>query len=186
MITELVKKQFWTVENFLGSRFNHVKSLYRDTQMAFSMVYNNRLLTDYNTTPELQDLVNEYETVISDITKTNLQAQVAYVSVDLPGSRIMMHRLHPNIVAQVQVPMGTWHENLSYSMCVLDEINQAASEDYQPIKEITKKDTISADYKQDLANIFLNTPRAFVGMLETVPDNTIREVLVMSFQTKTF
>lgn len=182
-VSALVPNQYWTVDNFFEKQqFQQIKSIYRENRMPFQMVYDNRLLTDYNTTPELQELVAESTSMISDLVGAKLQPQVAYVSIDLPGSRIMMHRLHTDIAAQVQIPMGEFHSDLGYSICTDSEINTASSEDYRPIRAITKANTVCAEYSANKANVFYNQPRAFVGMLEAVPNNHIREVLVMSYQ----
>ena len=181
----LMPNQYWAVENFfVQEQFEQLKSLYRENCSQFSMVYNNRLLTDYNNTPELQAVARSYAPFISNLIKEDVDAQVAYISIDLPGSKIMMHRLHTDIVAQVQVPMGSFHDCLGYSVCTDSAINQADSEDYLPINNINNLNTVTAEYYSNLANVFYNRPRAFVGMLESVPTNCIREVLVMSYQAK--
>lgn len=186
-VTELVPNQYWTIKDFFGrEKLQQVKSLYRENRMAFNMVYDNRLLTDYNTTPELQEIVANYAPYISNLVGVELKPQVAYVSIDLPGSRIMMHRLHSDIAVQMQVPMGGFHDYLGYSICTDAEINSAVGEDYRPVRAITKANTVTAEYYPDTANVFFNQPRAFVGMLDSVPANHIREVLVMSYQAKLY
>jgi len=181
-VTELVPNQYWTIKDFFGrEKLQQVKSLYRENRMQFSMVYDNRLLTDYNTTPELQEIVANHAPYISNLVGVEIKPQVSYVSIDLPGSRIMMHRLHTDITVQVQIPLGGFHDYLGYSICTDDEINSAGSEDYRPVRPITKANTATAEYYPDTANVFFNQPRAFVGMLDSVPANHIREVLVMSY-----
>ena len=182
ILNELVAKQYWLVPDFFaGEEFNEIKKIYRENRMPFSMVYDHRLLTDYNTTPELQKICADYAGFVSSITKLQLKPQVAYVSIDLPGSKIMMHRLHPDIAVQVQIPMGNHHDQLGYTMCTDSLINNADSEDYKPIKPVTVSNSVTAGYSKNIANIFANNPRAFVGMLHPVPDNTVREVIVMSY-----
>ena len=184
-VTELVPNQYWTIKDFFGrEKLQEVKSLYRKNRMMFNMVYDDRLLTDYNTTPELQEIVDNYAPYISNLVGVELKPQVAYISIDLPGSRIMMHRLHSDIAVQMQVPLGGFHDYLGYSICTDTEINSADSEDYRPVRAITKSNTVTAEYYTDTANVFFNQPRAFVGMLDSVPKNHIREVLVMSYQAK--
>lgn len=185
IVNELVPNQYWTIQDFFGrDKLNLVKSMYRQNRSSFSMVYDNRLLTDYNNTPELQEILHQYTPYISSLVGVSLTPQVAYVSIDLPGSRIMMHRLHQDIAVQIQVPLGGFHDYLGYSICTDQQINNADSNDYSPIRAITKFNSVTADYYPDKANVFYNNPRAFVGMIDSVPSNHIREVIVMSYQLK--
>lgn len=184
-VTPLVPNQYWAVENFFNeNQFQDIKKLYRENRVQFTMTYDNRLLTDYNHTPELQEVARSYATFVSSVIGQDVNSQVAYISIDLPGSKIMMHRLHHDIVAQVQVPLGGYHDYLGYSVCTDTAINEANSEDYLPINNINNSNSITANYYPNTANIFYNRPRAFVGMLEEVPKNHIREILVMSYQAK--
>lgn len=184
-VTELVPNQFWQVRDFFDhEQLQKTKSLYRETRMPFNMVYDNRLLTDYNTTPELQEIVASYAPWVSNLVGEPVDPQVAYISIDLPDSSIMMHRLHNDIVVQLQVCLGKYHDLLGYSMCTDAGMNSAQCNDYNPTMKFNKANTATAEYYPGSANVFYNQPRAFVGMLDRVPANHIREVLVMSFQRK--
>lgn len=185
--TELVPNQYWQVQDFFSSNeINDIKNLYRNGNGQFSMVYPNRLLTDYNTTPELQKIVANTAPIIGNIVGVPVDPQVAYISIDLSGSKIMMHRLHPDIIVQAQVVLGGYHDLLGYSVCTDEEINCASTEDYRTTKPVNATNSVTSVYQPGAADIFLNSPRAYVGMLNEVPRNSVREVLVMSYVAKQY
>jgi hypothetical protein len=178
-----VNQQLWLTNRFFTpERFTEIKNLYRNTRMPFAMQYDNRLLTPWDSTPELQEIVQQETKNISDLIGQPLLPQVAYVSIDLPGSSIMMHRLHPDIYVQVQIAMGeTADAMMDFAFCNNQHINQSSQVDYQPIQKINRHDVDLANYQPNTASIYVNDPRGFVGMLGRVPANTVREVLVLSY-----
>jgi hypothetical protein len=178
-----VNSQLWLTDNFFTpERFAEIKNLYRNNRVPFIMQYDNRLLTPWDATPELQEIVQQQTEQISNIVGQSLLPQVAYVSIDLAGSSIMMHRLHPDIYVQVQIVLGeTSNAMLDFAFCHEVEVNQTSEIDYQPNRRLTRHDVDIAHYQPNSASIYVNEPRGFVGMLGRVPDNTVREVLVLSY-----
>lgn len=183
MITNRVSNQLYVVRDFFTpTRFESIKQQYRCQRTPFEMQYDNRLLTPWSNTPELQQIVIDELPVIQDIVGKPLAPQVAYVSIDLPSSGIMMHRLHPDIYVQVQICMGeTTDPRMDFAFCNDAKINANSEIDYQPLRPITRRDTDIVEYSPNTASVYLNEPRSFVGMLRQVPNNTIREVLVLSY-----
>lgn len=175
--------QLWSVENFFSQeQFRDIKNQYRKNRTSFNMQYDDRLLTPWSDTPELQRVVQEYTPMISDLIEQKLSPQVAYVSVDLAGSSIMMHRLHPDIFVQVQICMAEESDpRMSFCFCRDIAINESSELDYKPSRPITRHDVDVVTYQPNLASVYVNDPRGFVGMLSVVPPNTVREVLVLSY-----
>lgn len=182
MITH-IPGQLWEISNYFDrDRFDQIKKHYRTTRMPLSMQYDNRVLSSWSESPELQDLVWVETPRIEDIVKRKLEPQVCYVSLDLSGSMIMMHRLHPDILVQVQVAMcDDTDPRMEFAYCINHDINQNSVLDYQPKSRITRHDVTMVPYSPNCASIFLNEERNFNGMLQKVPPNTFREVLVMSY-----
>jgi hypothetical protein len=139
-------------------------------------------LTPWDSTPELQEIVQQETNQISTIVGQPLSPQVAYVSIDLAGSSIMMHRLHSDIYVQVQIVLGeTADAMMDFAFCHEVEVNQTSELDYQPNRRLTRHDVDLAHYQPNSASIYVNEPRGFVGMTSQVPKNTVREVLVLSY-----
>jgi len=178
-----VNSQLWLADDFFtNERFKEIKNLYRNNRVPFTMQYDNRLLTPWDSTPELQEIVQQETQRISEIVKQPLSPQVAYISIDLAGSSIMMHRLHPDIYVQAQIVLGeTSDAMMDFAFCNNQEINRSSELDYQPIRKISRHDVDLAHYHPNSASIYFNDPRGFVGMLGQVPRNTVREVLVLSY-----
>lgn len=179
----LIPKQLWIVDDYFDpARFKKIKNLYRKTRMSLNMCYDDRVLSSWEDSPDLQEIVREETDRISEITGLELQPQVAYVSLDLSGSAIMMHRLHPDIFVQMQISMGDAADmRMGFAFCVDREINEDSSIDYRPSRPITRQDVALAPYQPNVASIYVNDPRSFVGMLGSVPNNSVREVLVLSY-----
>jgi hypothetical protein len=178
-----INHQLWQVQPYFApERFQEIKQLYRKNRMAFSMQYDDRLLTPWSDSPELQDIVRQEQERISSIIKQNIQPQVAYISIDLPGSSIMMHRLHPDIYVQVQITMAEEsNAMMSFAFCHDKEVNEQSKLDYQPIRKLGIHDVDIVHYEPNTASIYVNEPRGFNGMIHRVPNNSIREVLVLSY-----
>lgn len=178
-----VNQQLWQVQPYFEQqRFQEIKNLYRKNRIPFSMQYDDRLLTPWNDSPELQDIVRQEQNKISEIIGQKINPQVAYISIDLPGSSIMMHRLHPDIFVQVQVVMSEVSDaRMSFAFCHEREVNETSEIDYQPNRKLTRHDVDLVHYEPNNASIYVNDPRGFNGMIDRVPNNSIREVLVLSY-----
>jgi hypothetical protein len=183
MTSELIPNQLWTVDGyFLPERLVSIRNLYRKSRIPLSMQYDNRVLSDWSQSIELQNIVCEETQRVADTVKQHLAPQVAYVSLDLSGSSIMMHRLHPEIFVQCQIVLGdSTDANMDFAFCADHTINNQSALDYRPIRPITQNLVQTAPYAPNVASLYVNSPRGFVGMLGTVPANTVREVLVLSY-----
>lgn len=183
MNVEQLSSQVWQVSDFFSKdRFQYIKNLYRNSRQAFTMQYDNRLLTPWSDSPELQAIVQEETERVSTLVGRALAPQVGYISIDLSGTRLMMHRLHPDIYVQLNISMGdVVSYDMGYSYCVDSEINEKSEIDYQPLRTIRSQDCVTTPYVPNLASIYLSEPRSFVGMLNLIPANTVREVLVLSY-----
>jgi hypothetical protein len=183
MIYPNVPDQLWTVKNFFSQdRFQEIRRLYRKTRVNMSMQYDDRILTSWSDSPDLQEVVRAEQSRMEEITKQKLEPQVAYVSVDLSGSSIMMHRLHQDIFVQTQIVMSDVADaRMDFAFCINHQINQDSEIDYQPVTRITRHDVELVPYEPNTASVYLNHPRGFVGMLGVVPPNSVREVLILSY-----
>jgi hypothetical protein len=183
MITTNIPGQLWTAKNFFSpDQFRDIRNLYRKTRINMSMTYDDRILTSWSDSPELQEIVRSEQFRIEEITKQKLAPQVAYASIDLSGSAIMMHRLHPDIFVQVQVVLSDASDvRMEFAFCVNSQVNQESELDYKPIRLITRHDVELIPYEPNTASIYMNEPRGCVGMLGHVPPNSVREVLVLSY-----
>lgn len=182
-MTEQLSPQVWQVQNFFSKeRFQYIRDSYRRSRQAFTMQYDNRILTPWADSPELQAVVQEETERVSGIVGRKLAPQVGYISIDLSGTRLMMHRLHPDIYVQLNICMGdTLNYNMGYSYCTDTIINETSEIDYQPNRPIQPQDCVTTPYLPNLASVYLSEPRSFVGMLNLIPANTVREVLVLSY-----
>jgi hypothetical protein len=183
MISTNIPGQLWTVKNFFSAdRFQEIRNLYRKTRINMSMTYDDRILTAWSDSPELQEITRSELARMEEITKQKLEPQVTYASIDLSGSAIMMHRLHPDIFVQVQVVMSDVADvRMEFAFCVNNEINQQSEIDYRPLRRISRHDVELVPYEPNVASVYVNDPRGFVGMLGQVPPNSVREVLVLSY-----
>lgn len=183
MIESLIEGQLWKVDRYFEpSRFRDIRNMYRKSRIDMSMTYDDRILTPWQNSPELQEIVVAEQARIEDIVKQKLTPQVAYVSIDLSGSAIMMHRLHPDIFVQVQIALCDKRcSSMDFAFCTDQSINEKSELDYKPIRRISTYDSVSVEYAPNVASVYLNQPRSFVGMLGRVPENSIREVLVLSY-----
>jgi len=178
-----IPDQLWVVENYFSpDQFKSVRNMYRGSRMDLSMQYDNRVLSDWNRSTELQQLLRDQTERLSDIVQKRLFPQVAYVSLDLSGSHIMMHRLHPDIYLQCHVVMSDEPNTaMDMAFCTDHAINHDSEIDYEPCRRISVSDVETAPYHPNTAWVYLNEPRSFVGMLGSVPANSVREVLVLSY-----
>lgn len=179
----LIPNQLWVVDNYFdSSRFRTIKNLYRKTRMPMSMCYDDRVLSSWQDSPDMQEIVREETARMEEITKQRLAPQVAYVSLDLSGSSIMMHRLHPDIFVQTQIVMADTEDvSMEFAFCIDRDVNEQSEIDYKPMRPISRRDVVLAPYQPNTASVYVNNPRSFVGMLGRVPNNSVREVLVLSY-----
>jgi len=183
MIMTAIPGQLWTVKNYFSpDRFREIRNFYRKTRINISMTYNDRILTSWSDSPELQEIVRSEQGRVEEITRQKLEPQVAYASIDLSGSSIMMHRLHPDIFVQVQIAMSDAPDvRMEFAFCVNNEINRDSEIDYQPLRTISRRDVELVPYEPNTASVYVNEPRGFCGMLGCVPANSVREVLILSY-----
>lgn len=183
MISTNIPGQLWTVKNFFSpDRFQEIRNLYRKTRINLSMTYDDRILTAWSDSPDLQEVVRSEQARIEEITQQKLAPQVAYTSIDLSGSSIMMHRLHPDIFVQVQIAMSDIPDvRMEFSFCISAQVNQDSEIDYRPMRPITRHDVELVPYEPNTASVYVNQPRGFVGMMGRVPANSVREVLILSY-----
>lgn len=183
MIHCVVPGQLWLAHPYFSSeQFSTLRNLYRKTRINLNMAYDDRILTDWSDSPELQEIVRGEQTRVEEIVGQKLLPQIAYTSIDLSGSGIIMHRLHSDILVQVQIVMADVSDaRMEFAFCINAQINAVSQFDYQPIRPITRHDVELAPYQPNTACVYLNQPRGFVGMLGRVPPNSIREVLVLSY-----
>lgn len=183
MSVEQLNSQVWQVADFFSKeQFQYIRNSYRKSRQAFTMQYDNRILTPWADSPELQAVVQEETNRVSEIVGRKLAPQVGYISIDLSDTRLMMHRLHPDIYVQLNICMGDQVDyNMGYSYCVDAEINEKSEIDYQPNRRIYPHDCVTTPYVPNMASVYLSEPRSFVGMLNLIPANTVREVLVLSY-----
>lgn len=179
----VVPGQLWLVQDYFSQQqFQALRNLYRKSRICMSMQYDDRILTSWSDSPQLQDIVRHEQSRIEHTVGQKLQPQVAYASIDLSGSMIMMHRLHPDIFVQVQIVMADAADaRMDFAFCSNDQINSESQLDYQPMTRITGNDAKLAPYEPNSASVYVNEPRGFVGMLGQVPPNSVREVLVLSY-----
>lgn len=178
-----INHQLWSVKDFFeADQWRSIKLGYRQSRMPFSMQYDDRLLTPWSDTPELQAIVSQNTERVSALVGQSLAPQVAYVSIDLAGSSIMMHRLHPDILVQVQIGMGEESDcRMGFCFCHDSQVNAESELDYRPMRRISRHDVDVINYEPNLASVYVNDPRGFCGMLSAVPANTVREVLILSY-----
>jgi hypothetical protein len=107
---------------------------------------------------------------------------VAYVSLDLSGSQIMMHRLHPDIRCFVQVCMSDQEQpDLATHFCTDSQLNDQHPQDYENISCFRLDQLQAVSYRPNTAYVFLNQPRIFMGTRCLVPANTQRETFNLHF-----
>ena len=171
----------WEVDNFF-SDFQTIKDSYRSSKTPWHSEYNNRLLTQYSNTPDLQTQLGKILPAVQHIVGHLLITHIAYASLDLSGSQIMMHRLHPDIRCFVQVCMSdTECADLATHFCIDAEFNANHNQDYENIEHFRPEQLASVSYKPNTAYVFLNQPRIFMGTKHAVPANMVRETFNLHF-----
>lgn len=171
----------WEIDNFFPD-FQQIKESYRSNNTPWTSQYPNRLLTPWDQPCAVNDLVKEYCSTITDIVGQPLQPQVSYASLDLGGSQIMMHRLHPDIRCFVQVCMADQEQpELATNFCIDAEMNSNYPQDYESFRVFKPKQVQAVSYRPNTAYVFLNHPRKFMGTANPVPTNMIRETINLHF-----
>lgn len=180
--TTIINDQLWQSYFFINiEQHTSIRNLYRVAENnLLKMQYDNRLQTDC--LPQLNSLCADFAPLISEIVGESLKPQVGWVCVDLPDAHIKMHRLHPDIHVQVQIPLTlNLTDALSYSFCTNAEINNTLSDDHQPFGTIEHIDCVHIKHMPRSAVIYKNSPRTFNGMLEPIPLDTVRETLWLNY-----
>lgn len=158
-----------------------VRTSYRTAQQPWTSQYPDRLLTPWGSNAKIESALQQAPELIKSVTGHTVATQVGYASLDLSGSRIMMHRLHPEIGAYIQVYMGSSSLDLNTVFCGNSDVNAADTPDYADISEFHAQDLVSVDYRFNHAWLMINQPRCFFGTAHRVPANQVRETLCFHF-----
>ena len=171
--------QVWHLPDFFLDPVS-VRNSYRSNQQPWKAEYPNRLLTPWGTNGEIDAALAAAPEHIRQLTGHNTQTQVGYASLDLSGSRIMMHRLHPGIGAYIQVFMG---EDPAPEMCSVfccdPDMNANHAQDYADISEFKPDQLIKIKYRPNDAWLMINEPRCFFGTAFSVAPNSVRETICL-------
>ena len=155
---------------------------YRSDKQPWTSEYPNRLLTPWGSNAGIEAALAAAPAHIKQLTGQAVTTQVGYASLDLSGSRIMMHRLHTDIRAYIQVYMG---EEVAPEMgsvfCVDPDMNANHSQDYADISEFRPDQLVKIKYRPNDAWLILNEPRCFFGTATTIAPNSVRETLCFHF-----
>jgi hypothetical protein len=186
MNTEIIiPGQLWLIRDFLShDKYTFVRNLYRKAENnRLKMLYDNRLLSDWSETTELNALCDSFTQQFIGLTETIVQPQVGYVSIELPHAHVMMHRIHTDIKIQVQIPLCTKStESNSYAFCLAEDVNNTNSDDHQPYRAIQSEECVFVPHVPGSAIVYLNNPRIFNGMMNKIPENSVRETLWLNYQ----
>lgn len=159
-----------------------VRYSYRGNQQPWTTQYPNRLLTPWGSNTVLESVLTAAPALIKQLTGHDVQQQVIYSSLDLSGSQIMMHRLHPDIRCFIQVFMGSEPApEMSTVFCSNQKVNAEHSADYADISEFDSADLVKIKYRPNEAWLMINQPRCFFGTAWAVAPNSIRETVNLHF-----
>jgi len=159
-----------------------VRESYRSPEQPWTTQYPNRLLTPWNSNNLLETALKQAPELIQQLTGHAVQPQVVYSSVDLSGSRIMMHRLHVEIACFIQVFMGeSSSTDLDTVFCNNTSVNADYANDYADISEFDTADLTKLTYQPNHAWLMINQPRTFFGTELLVPPNSVRETVNLHF-----
>ena len=171
----------WRLPDFFLD-FDSVQRSYRDPEQKWTTQYPNRLLTPWGSNTTLESALAQAPEQIKQLTNCSVQPQVIYSSIDLSGSQIMMHRLHPDIKCFIQVFMGTEPApEMSSVFCNNLTVNAEHSEDYADISEFKSEDLVKIKYRPNEAWLMINQPRCFFGTAYEVAPNSVRETVNLHF-----
>ena len=171
----------WRLPDFFLD-FGSVQHSYRGPEQKWTTQYPNRLLTPWGSNATLESALSQAPALIKQLTTHAVQQQVIYSSIDLSGSKIMMHRLHPDIGCFIQVYMGTEPApELSSVFCNNLTVNADHPSDYADISEFKPEDLIKIKYRPNEAWLMINQPRCFFGTAHAVAPNSVRETVNLHF-----
>ena len=171
----------WRLPDFFTD-FESVRNSYRNPEQPWTTQYPNRLLTPWGSNATLESALSQAPELIKQLTAQAVQQQVIYSSVDLSGSKIMMHRLHPDIRCFIQVYMGTEPApELSSVFCNNTTVNAEHPNDYADISEFNLADLVKIKYRPNEAWLMINQPRTFFGTAQAVAPNAVRETVNLHF-----
>jgi hypothetical protein len=176
--------QVWHLPDFLLD-IDSLRRSYRANQQPWRSEYPNRLLTPWGTNPKIESALAEAPKHIQQLTGRTVNTQVGYASLDLSGSRIMMHRLHSDIGAYIQVFTG---EDPSPELCGMfccdPDMNANHLQDYADISEFRPDQLVKIKYRPNDAWLMINEPRCFFGTAFTVAPNSVRETVCLHFASE--
>ena len=171
----------WRLPDFFLD-FDSVQRSYRGPEQKWTTQYPNRLLTPWGSNVTLESALSQAPALIKQLTTHAVQQQVIYSSIDLSGSQIMMHRLHPDIRCFIQVFMGTEPApEMSSVFCNNLMVNSEHSADYADISEFNPADLVKIKYRPNEAWLMINQPRTFFGTAYKVAPNAVRETVNLHF-----
>lgn len=155
---------------------------YRTNRQTWTSEYPNRLLTSWGSNPAIEAALTAAPQLIQQLTGHAVTTQVGYASLDLSGSRIMMHRLHPDIKAYIQVFMGKEPApEMATVFCCDADRNASAGADYADISEFRPDQLIKIKYRPNDAWLMINQPRCYFGTELLVAANSVRETVCLHF-----
>lgn len=171
----------WRLSDFFLDS-ESVQHSYRSNQQPWTTQYPNRLLTPWGSNTVLESALAQAPDLIRQLTGHEVQPQVIYASLDLSGSQIMMHRLHPDICCFIQISMGQDPApEMSTVFCNNLQVNAERLEDYADISEFDPVDLIKTKYRPNEAWLMINQPRTFFGTAYEVAPNAVRETVNLHF-----
>ena len=185
-IETIIPDQLWLIRDFFPQeQYAFVRDLYRKAENnKLQMVYDNRLLTNWAETKEPNDICAHWAPYFSDLCGFNLKPQVGYVDITLSHAKIMMHRIHRDIKLQVQIPLCTTSlASNQYAFCTSDDVNTVIGEnDHSLSRAIAADECVYVPHEPRCAIVYYNSPRIFNGMMNSIPENSIRETLWLNYQ----
>ena len=187
MTTEIIiPDQLWLIRDFFPQeQYAFVRNLYRKAENnKLQMIYDNRLLTNWAETKEPNDICASWAPYFSELCGVNLTPQVGYVDITLSHAKIMMHRIHSDIKFQVQIPLCTIAADTNqYAFCTADDVNtRIGGNDHSPSRDIAADECVYVPHEPRSAIVYRNSPRIFNGMMNSIPENGIRETLWLNYQ----
>lgn len=171
----------WRLSDFFTD-FESVRNSYRNSGQPWTTQYPHRLLTPWGSNATLEAALAQAPELVKQLTGQAVQQQVIYSSVDLSGSKIMMHRLHSDIKCFIQVYMGEEPApELSSVFCNNLTVNAEHPNDYADISEFNAADLLKIKYRPNEAWLMINQPRTFFGTAHAVAPNAVRETVNLHF-----
>ena len=174
----------WHLPDFFDD-VESVRQSYRSPHspnQSWTTQYPNRLLTPWSSNFTLEIALRQAPERIQQLTGHAVQPQVVYSSIDLSSSKIMMHRLHPEIGCFIQVFMGEDSSTeLNTVFCNNPKVNVDHANDYADVSEFDTVDLTKLAYQPNHAWLMINQPRTFFGTESPVAPNSTRETVNLHF-----